>query len=277
MKFFSAVLFAVFAAALASSKWDNLPPVSDPVAFVNSIELAEPKFKLPENFRNRSLLKTPPDNKKEGYVVAGGLTAFTENVKGLSKQDILDATLFAQLASDRMYDREKDTVNWYSYYKNILGNIGFVIETFSFQQYKASGATFTMDKVVLEILAAIATGGQSAIITATLNAFRGMSSNDGRIKLFDLQSSSSSSGNFQVYPCEQAPDGEVSIALGAFYFHASEHHGNFLFFSWGSSSTNIYKGAQKAVLNSNVYARAREAISAKLGDNAVNLVASIEL
>ena len=259
--------------------WDSKPPVLDPVEFVRSIELAEPRYTLP-NFlhnRTRARLGTPPDNKKEGYVVGGGITAFTENVKGLVKQDILDATLFAQLAADKQYDREKDTVNWYDYYKYVLGSIGYVIQSFSFQEYKATGGTFSMDKVVIQILTAIATGGESLVIQETLNALRGMSDTDGRIVLFSQQSSSSSSGNFQVYPCDQAKDGEVSMALGAFYYTASHHETRFLFFSWGSSSAHVYKGGQRTVLNQSVYAKVRSSVSAKLGDNAVNLVASIDL
>ena len=281
MKFLSALLLvSTLSAVLADSvDWDVKAPVMDPVAFVRSIELAEPRYQVPDGLRNRTLAKlgTPPDNKKEGYVVGGAITAFTENVKGISKQDILDATLFAQLASDRNYDREKDTTNWYSYYKYVLGNIGFVIQSFGFQKYKAAGGTLSMDKVVIQILAAIATSGESLIVQETLNALEGMADTDNRIVLFSQQSSSSTSGNFQVYPCEQSPEGEVSMAMGAFYFTADHHETRFLFFGWGSTSTNIYKGAQGVTLNQNVYTKVRADVSAKLGDNAVNLVASIEL
>lgn len=266
-------------AVVPPDNWDKETTVVDPVEFVRSVELAEPRYGIPDWLQNRTRAKlgAPPDNKKEGFVVGGAVAAFTENVKGLSKQDILDATLFAQLAADRSYDREKDTTSWYNSYKYTLGNIGFVIESFNFQEYKATGGTLSMDKVVIEILAAIATGGESVVITETLNALRGMSETDNRITLFSQQSSSSSSGNFQVYPCDQAPDGEVSMALGAFYFTASHHEVRFLFFGWGSSKTHIYKGAQKTVLNSRVYEKVRSIVSSKLGDNAVNLVAAIEL
>lgn len=274
------LLISTLSAVLADSvDWDTKAPVMDPVAFVRSIELAEPRYQVPDGLRNRTLAKlsAPPDNKKEGYVVGGAITAFTEKVKGISKQDILDATLFAQLAADKNYNREKDTQNWYGYYRYILGNIGFVIQSFGFQEYTATGGTLSMDKAVIQILAAIATGGQSLVITETLNALKGMANTDNRIVLFSQQSSSSMSGNFQVYPCEQSPEGEVSMAMGAFYFMADHHEVNFLFFSWGSSSTKIYKGTQGVILNQNVYTRVRADVSAKLGDNAVNLVASIDL
>ena len=273
------IMLLLFSVASATTSWDSRLPVSDPIAFVRSIELAEPRFSIPNELRNRTRAKlgTPPDHKKEGYVVGGAITAFTESVTGISKQDILDSTLFAQLAADRKYDREKDTVDWYSYYKYILGNIGFVIESFNFNEYQSKGNSFSMDKVVVEILASIATGDSVAITAAVLDAMRGMADSDNRITLFSQQSATTTSGNFQIYPCEQASTGEVSMALGAFYFKASSHKTNFLFFSYGSSSTHFYKGAQKTVLNQKIYAQVRSDVSAKLGNNAVNLVASIEL
>lgn len=263
----------------AVSAWDSVAPELDPVEFVRSVELAEPRYRVPGTLHNRTLAKlgAPPDNKKEGYVVGGGVTAFTEDVKGAAKQDILDATLFAQLAADRKYDRERDTMNWYGYYRYILGNIGFVIQSFSFQQYQATGGTLSMEKVVIEILAAIATEGQSLVIQQTLNALKGLSSADDRIVLFSQQCSSSNTGSFQIYPVVQSPSGDVSMALGAFYFTAGHHQVRFLFFDWSSTTTRIYQGAQNTVLNQNVYSKVRSDISAKLGDNAVNLVASIDL
>lgn len=205
------------------------------------------------------------------------MTAFTEKVTGQSKQDILNATLFAQLAADKKFNREGDTKNWYNFYKYVLGKIGFVIESFTFQDHQVSGATFSMDKVVLDILAAIATGGQTEVITATLAALRGLAGSDNRIKLFDSQSSKDASGNFQIYPCDQSPTGDVSIAMGAFYYKATRHQGGILFFHWSSSSTKIYKGAQKAVFNAAVYSNVRDQIYVKLGVSARNLVASIDI
>lgn len=281
MKTLSLSLFisALLAANAAVLDWESKAPVIDPVAFVRSMELAEPTYKIPGSLRNmtRAKLGTPPDKKKEGYVVGGGLVAFTENVMGISKQDIMDATLFAQLAADKNYDRERDTVNWYSYYKYVLANIGFVIQNFGFQQYKATNGTLDIDQAVLQILAAIATGNELVVITETLNALRVMADDDKRIVLFSQQSYSSASGNFQVYPCDQSPSGEVSVALGGFYFNADHHEVRFLFFGWRSTSIQIYKGTQTTVLNQSVYAKVRSDVSAKLGENAVNLVASIDL
>jgi len=278
MKFFWAAFFALLSSALAASlQRGNFPSTDETIAYINSIELAPPKFKLQPSAQSRNTSDLPPDNKKQGYVVAGGLTAFTENVKGQAKQDILDATLFAQRAANNMYDRDNDTENWYKNYINVLSNIGFTLQGFNFHKYQAKGGSLVMSEAVLEILAAIATEGQSAVIQATMDVVRDLDSSDQRIELFYAQSSSYTTGNFQVYPCDQSSSGDVSLALGGFYFHTDVMRANFLFFSFGASNSYIYDGAQKAVLNSAVYSQLRSSISAKLGDTALELVASIDI
>jgi hypothetical protein len=42
------------------------------------------------------------------------------------------------------------------------------------------------------------------------------------------------SGNFQIGAAQKAENGAASMALGAFYFRASDNRGKFLFLSWGA-------------------------------------------
>ena len=260
-----------------SQRGVNLQDKGDHVAFINSINLSRGRYSLPENFENRVRAVQPPDNKMEGYVVSGSLATFTENVSGQAKQDILNATLFAQLACDKKHNREIQPVQWYRYYNQILGHLGFVIQNFYFNRYETSGMSFEMDKAVLEIIAAIASGGETVVLMAVLDAMRTLASDDEKIVVFDTHGTNRNLGNFQVCCCEQSPNGDVSLTLGAFHFTASERSNNFLFFSWNSTATNFFKGSQKAVLDSRVYARVRSTIAAKLGINAINLVACIDI
>ena len=245
--------------------------------FVMKMELAD----LPKHYKAKAqiLLKeeTPPDNKGQGYVVAGAISAFTEGVKGSAKQDILNATLLAQLAANKKYNRETQTEDWYHFYLATLEKIGFVVQAFDFEKYKASGSSFTMDAVVLDVLAAIATGGQSLIISATLTAFKALSNSDSRVVLFEDNSSSQEKGNFQIYPCTQTEDGTVSIALGCFYFNTEQRSTGFLFWNFSSSDTEIYKGGTSLVYNEQVYSSVRSAVISKLGDKAQQLVAEIDI
>lgn len=277
------LLIVVSAGSVVSVDQDSIanPPVLDPVTFVRNIELAEPSYKFPDSLRNSTLAKLgnpPQDNKKEAYVVGGAVTAFTDTLTGLAKQDILDGTLFAQLSADKNYDRETDVVSWYSYYEYVLENLGFQIVPFVFDRYQnGSGNSTTMNKVVLDVLASISTPNQTAVIKETLSIMQSMKSTDERIVLLSQRSATSSSGNFQVYPCNMSPDGKISMSMSAFYFMAPHYEVRFLFSEYDSATIRIFQGTQKAVFNQDVYAKVRSEISTKLGGNAAYLMASIAL
>ena len=254
-----------------SNRLQNPRDHVEKIRLIGELKLGERRYGLPETHSDR-VVGLPPDNMRGGYITGGGVATFTENVSGQVKQDILNATLLAQLAATKKYDRERNTEEWYREYNRVLGIVGFVIEGFEFDRYTASGSTLSMDEAVLEIIGALTTGNEVAVLTATLDAMRNLSNDDKRIVLFDSHGSQSSNGNFQVYPCCQSPNGDVSLTLGAFYFKGTQKNTNFLFFQWSSSSTHLYKGVQKAVLNTEYYAAVRSSIVTKLGDNAVNLV-----
>lgn len=79
-----------------------------------------------------------------------------DRLSGEDKQDVLDSMLLAQLAANKKIDREEQTKERYSYYSNVLQNVGWIIQEMQFAKYNTTDATFTMDKVALELLAQIA-------------------------------------------------------------------------------------------------------------------------
>lgn len=232
--------------------------------FIESLELAD--------IGSVALLENAP----AGYVVGGSAESFVAGVSHQSQRDALNSTLLAQLAANQKYDREKDTTNWYSFYRNVLENVGWVIQNFSFTKYNSQNASFTMDKVVLEILAAVASGDEIAVVQATNDALKKLKQNDGRLVLFETSSHSASSGNFQICVANEA-GGILTMKIGAFYFSTTQQVTNVLWFSFGSSSTSMYKGAQTISLNKQIYATVRAQIVAKLGEKANRFVRELDI
>lgn len=220
-------------------------------------------------------LAVDPD-KPQGYVDAGSTISFVAGVSPESQDDVLNSTLLAQLAANKKYDREKDTQNWYRFYTDTLGQVGWVIQNFSFMKYQASGSSFLVDKVVLGILGAIASGNEIAIVQQTLNALKSLSNNDNRLVLFDTQSSSQSAGNFQISTANET-DGQVAMKLGAFYFSTSQSTTRFLWATFSNSNSSIYQGAQTVTLNGSAYSKVRQQIIDKLGDRARQFVANLDI
>ena len=217
------------------------------------------------------------DDKQEGCVVAGAIQAFTANVSGQVKQDILNATLFAQLAANKHVDREENPVEWYKQYKNILEKIGFVVQQFEFNKYNSESQTFSMDKAVLDILKAGMSKSGKQVAEKAIDALGKLPGDDYSVRLFDNQSSSMNQGNFQIGACEQAQNGDVILGCGAFYFTAIQHMTRFLWWRWNSSHISMYQGYQTMVFNQGVYSQVRHTIANKLGTKVSTFVASIDL
>lgn len=216
------------------------------------------------------------ENPRTAYIDAGSAISFVAGVSQQSQSDCLNSTLLAQLAANRQYDREKDTVNWYNFYKTVLENVGWAIQNFTFLKYNASGASFTMDQVVLDLIAAIATQDEIAALQATISAMRALSNGDGRLVLFESSSHSASQGNFQIATANEY-GGALSMRVAASYFSTQQSVTNVLWFSFSSSSTSLYNGAQTMTLDKQVYQQVRQAIIQKLGDNARNFVKNLPI
>jgi len=243
--------------------------------FIASLEL--PVY---ESLLRRSILggakPTLKDDQKAGYVADGSLVSFVAGLAAAHKSDVLNSTLLAQLAANKKYDREKDTKEWYGFYRTVLENVGWVAQAFNFQKYHASGSTFTVDKVVVEILAAIATENEIAVVTETMNALKALSSGSGPLVLWDSSSHSASSGNFQIATCVES-DSNVVMKNGSFYFSTSQSTSRFLWFSYSSSDMDLYKAGQSMTLNEDVYSQVRQQVIDKLGDRAQQFVADLDI
>ena len=134
----------------------------------------------------------------------------------------------------------------------------------------------TCEKAVIDILAAIATGGQMAVVNATLAAMKNMSDRDGRLVLFERESHNLHQGNFQISNAKE-DNGVVSMATAGVEFKSSQNITRVLFFSWESTSSELYYGSQNMTLNTDVYGRIRQDIINKLGDKATQFIKEIEI
>lgn len=258
---------------------DNLELSSD---YVDSLKLAEPSWDY-GNRVNSLRLETADDPRpratgaESAEVNAGSLASFVEGLTDENKADVKNSTLLAQLAANYQYDRYADAFEWTKFYISVLENVGWNIPQFDFSDYKISGTTVQMDKVVLEILAAVATGNEIAIVNRTLDALSKLDGDSKQLTIWDSNASDASKGNFQIYPVSQTPENSVVMIMTGMQFDATTTHGRFLFWSWSSTSIKIRTAASRFELNRDVYDQVRAAIIKKLGDKAEIFVADLPI
>ncbi len=241
--------------------------------FIQGLELAAPRGVLATE-------KKPvrfDEGQDAGYVDAGGLVSFVGNLSTLHREDVLNSALLAQLAANVKHDREKDTQNWYKFYRTVLENVGWVVSDFSFQQFRASGDTFSVNDTVVKILAAIVSQSQMAIVMRTLEVLRTKATSGQRAwTIFNTSSYQDSSGNFQAGIAGD-DRGLVVMAIGAFYFSSTQTSTQYLWYNYKTSDTTIYQGHQIINLNEGIYSRVREAVKEKLGDRAQEFVENLDI
>jgi hypothetical protein len=212
---------------------------------------------------------------KGGSLAAGHLVGFTAGMQPRNQSDVLNSLLFAQLAASAQYDRQ-DHANWYGMYNGVLEQSGWVIQNREFTEYVATGSSFTINDVVLQILAGVATPGQLAAITAAVAALKSLSDKDHRLQLWDRTTHKATSGNLQVGAASDE-GGAVAIASAALRFTASQQVTNVLWFHFSKETTHLQRSATAMSLSPDVYATVRDTIVARLGDRAAKYVADLPL
>lgn len=242
-------------------------------SFIDRLELAEP---TPELARLIPAAPRLVDTEKGGYVDDGSMVSFVAGLSATHKSDVLNSTLLAQLAANKQFDREEKTEAWYDFYRTVLENVGWVIQAFDFTRFETAGATFSVDEVVVKILAAIATQNDIAVVTETLEAMKALTAEDGRVVLFNQESHSLQKGNFQIGVCSES-DGVVVMKIGTFYFSTTQQVTRLLWMQFSSSESGFYQGAQTVNLNEEVYAQVRQQVVDKLGDKARTFVADLDI
>ena len=75
----------------------------------------------------------------------GSIIGFAENASGQVQEDILYSTLFAQLSSDRRFDKFRSPEDWIRYYVDVMSKIGWSVNEKSSSTYHTGDPAFRMD------------------------------------------------------------------------------------------------------------------------------------
>jgi hypothetical protein len=214
---------------------------------------------------------------KSAAVNAGSLVSFVEGLTPANKGYVYNSTLLAQLAATKKHDRYKEPLAWFNFYRQVMENVGWVMPASTNDGYKSGGSTVQLDKAVLEILGAICTGNEIAVVAASMNALRNLPAGSPQITIWNANSSDGRAGNFQILPCAQTAGGNVVMVMDAMQFTASVSRGQFLWWTWSSTEIDIQRSAFRCELNIEVYKDLDATVKTKLGDKAKSFLAALEI
>jgi hypothetical protein len=227
--------------------------------------------------RSIRTVETAPPNLQVAAVDVGSLVSFVGGVNPQERDDVLFSVQLAQRGASGAFDRFTQTQSWYGIYVEILETLGWTVEQLAFARYEKDQGELRMDKAALELIMAIATQNQLTILTQAVKALEALAEDDDTIELFDFHTTAKVSGNFQLGAVQKASNDALAMVLGAFHFKATDARRRFLFFSWGAQALDFWTAAQKMTLNTTLYARHRDSVQRKLGENADDYIAELTL
>jgi hypothetical protein len=248
--------------------------MASPLEFVNSLEIAIPdKFVGASSGDKTSKAKPPGKDNVDG----GSLVSFVSDVSPQARSDALNSTLLAQLAATYKFNRFTQTEDWYNFYTKVLGGVGWVLQSFDFEQYSASGSTLKISDAIVDIATRTLSGPEVESIQTCIEALKS-SDNTPWYDIFAKHSSGpSGNGNMQIGPCAQDSSGQLVMGLGCFYFSGVSTDERFFWIEYNSSTVHLFKAVQKSTLDNDVYKQVREAVIKKLGDNAKSMIHSLDI
>ena len=220
--------------------------------------------------RARELTDTPPlelkTNQAQSLVVGSGLIAAAAGVPVQVREDLINCTLFAQLAASGEVRDKTDIPAWYDAYFRALTALGWAQSDTQFEEYEFRSQNAEAHKAIIQVITALMGPGAAALVVvkAALDALQSMNEDSPWITLFDRQSRVGKSARFQVATAQADNGGVLQIALCGFTLSTRSNLTQVLFFRFNSSATSLKYAAGKATIFEAALAGQRTAIAARL-------------
>jgi hypothetical protein len=237
-------------------------------AFIKAARFPAPPSR--RALRARDLTDAPPVELKateaQSLVVGSGLIAAAAGVPVQVREDLINCTLFAQLAASGEVRDKTQIPEWYDSYFRALTALGWAQSDTQFEEYEFKSKNGQAHKAIMQVIAALMGPGAAALVVvkAALDALQSMNEDSPWITLFDSQSRVGKSARFQVATAQTDPGGVLQIALCGFTLNTRSTLMQVLFFKFNSSSTSLKYAAGKATIFEAALAGQRSAIAARL-------------
>jgi hypothetical protein len=215
------------------------------------------------------------------YGDASGLVTFVDNLSGDLQQDMLDVWEFSNRYADKkIHDKYgltdakeqgidtkfTNSVEWYTNLGVALNNLHFTAQDFQFSSWGASGDTFTVDKMIIDVMQGML-GDDKSALEGAMAVLADAGKDDGAMKIWDSHSKSKSSGAMQkVFVRQKDANSPLSLVTGAFGLKTTTTITDVLFFfHFSTSDTQAVKATQDMVFNQKAYEPNREKVQEMLG------------
>ncbi len=202
----------------------------------------------------------------QALVVGSSLVVAAEGVPAKVRSDVINCTLFAQLAASGQVSDPTKVTDWYGAYFEALSALGWAQHDRRFEEFASRGTTLESHKAIVRVLTALLgpAAPALALVIDTLNALASMDENSPWITLFDHQSTAVKSARFQVATAQQGRSGLIDVALVAFDMRSRVSLTQVLFFKFKSNRTKLKYASGMATIYEAALALHREQVAERV-------------
>ena len=215
--------------------------------------------------------------KNQAMVVASDIVSFVKGVSNERRQDIVNASLLAQLVANKKVPDKTRIIEWYNAYFDVLENIGWVIQDKSFSSYTDEADGLEAHEAILKVAAVFlgASPAALAVVISTLEALKSMDSSKSWMTIFDRESKHAKTGHFQIALAEQGDNDQFFVSLMAFSLKAESTITQILFFKIRNDEVELDKCSGKVTINEEVLSSIRERVKQKIAAHTNDYIANL--
>lgn len=215
--------------------------------------------------------------KNQAAVVGSDVVSFVTGVTPERREAIVNSSLLAQLVAKHKIPDATRIKEWYDEYFDVLANIGWVIQSRNFAEYRENGVNFEAHKAILTVATAVLGPATTALalVTTTLNALRSMDENSPWITLFNRESQRANTARFQITLAQQDPAGQFMVTLMAFALEAKATVTQVLFFKVKKSDATLRHYSGGVSINTGVLDSVSAALQTKLATHSSEYIAKL--
>ncbi len=216
--------------------------------------------------------------KQQAAVVGSDVVSFVAEVTPEQRQDIVNASLLAQLAANKRVPDPQDLkgiVDWYTAYFDVMSRIGFAVNSRGFAQYVESADSFEAHEAIIEIVKTALAGAPAAIplVLKTLESLKNMSQDSPWITIFHRESRSANTARFQV----STADTGASLNVLAFGISAKAMVTQVLLFKFKTNESTLQHNSSTLTINPTVLGAIRNDIAQKITKYSKDFVAGLDI
>jgi hypothetical protein len=241
-------------------------------AFVASVELPALRVTRSTGVAEQQLQLVK--DKTQAVVVGSDVMSFVEGVTPERRQDLVNASLLAQLVATKRVPDATNVQAWYEAYFEVLTNLGFVIQDRQFAEYTESSSDFAAHEAIISIAATLLGGAPTALalIKTTLEALK---TEGPWLTVFTRESQFAKTAKFQVTLAEPGQGDQFLVSLMAFALKAQANLTQVLIFKLRANGATLKHLSGKVTINPDVLASVREDVARKLEKYAKSYVAAL--